>query len=74
MYTKKYLKDQISTIAQLRKSLAAKSPDAVINAVFDAVTSSIPAYRYAVHGGPFPVDPIVVQYIININLKFAFIS
>lgn len=60
VYTKKYLKDQIDIIAQLRKSLSAKSPDGVVNAVFDAVTNSLPEVRYAVHGGPFPVDPVVV--------------
>ncbi|XP_045187222.1 retinol dehydrogenase 16-like isoform X2 [Mercenaria mercenaria] len=60
VYSKKYLKHQIDTIAQLRQKLAAKSPDGVIDAVVDAITSSAPECRYAVHGGPFPVDLIVV--------------
>ena len=61
VYTKKYLKNQIDIIGQLREKLAAKNADGVIDAMFDAVSSSAPDYRYAVHGGPFPVDLIVVM-------------
>jgi hypothetical protein len=60
VYSKKYLNNQIDLIDQLREKLAANSSDAVIDAMFDAVSSSAPEYRYAVHGGPYPVDPIAV--------------
>lgn len=56
-YTKQYMKDQIDILLETREKMAAKSPDGVINAVLDAVTSSHPKYRYLVHGGPFPIDP-----------------
>jgi hypothetical protein len=61
VYTKQYMKDQIDIILNMRQKLAAKSPDAVIDAVMDAVTSSTPQCRYPIHGGPLPIDPIVVS-------------
>lgn len=55
------MRDQIETIVNLRQQLNAKSPDPVIDAALDAVTSSDPEYRYVLHGGPFPVDPLAVR-------------
>ncbi|WAR18648.1 BDH-like protein [Mya arenaria] len=59
-YTREYMRTQIDTIIHLKKRLNAKSPDAVIDAVVDAVSSSEPQYRYVVHGGPFQIDPLAV--------------
>lgn len=59
-YTKKYMEDQINTLVKFRFKLDAKSPDPVLDAVEHALSSSHPKYRYPVHGGPLPFDPIVV--------------
>ena len=55
------MKNQIEQIVHFREKLDAKSPDAVIDAVDDAVSSSKPFYRYSIHGGPFQVDPLAVR-------------
>ena len=60
-YTKKYMEDQINTLVKFRFKLDAKSPDPVLDAIEHALSSSHPKYRYPVHGGPLPFDPIVVR-------------
>lgn len=62
-YSKQYMKSQIELIVHFREKLNAKSPDPVIDAVEDGVSSSAPFYRYAVQGGPFPIDPMAVSFV-----------
>ena len=63
-YTKDYMKGQIERIVDFRFKMDAKSPDAVLNAIQHALSSTDPKCRYLVHGGPLPFDPFVVRKII----------
>ncbi|KAK3580401.1 hypothetical protein CHS0354_001521 [Potamilus streckersoni] len=59
-YTKSYMLRQVKLILELRGKFAAKSTKPVIDAMEDGLTNTTPKFRYLVHGGPWPIDPIAV--------------
>ncbi|KAL3873538.1 hypothetical protein ACJMK2_036638 [Sinanodonta woodiana] len=59
-YTKSYLLRQIELIQCRKGQFAAKSINHVIDAMEDGLINTTPKFRYLIHGGPWPIDPIAV--------------